>query len=290
MKLSNSISKEFPVIAWWSGGVTSAVACKLCLDWFGSDCVSLIFQDTKNESDDTYRFKLDCEKWYGKEIISISAIPHKYSNIKEIWYKFLSLNTATGAICSTELKRAVRQEYQKNNQYSHQAWGYDINEPSRALAMTLNYPETNAIHPLLLLAYTKKKCASIITAAGIELPEAYLKGYENNNCDKTGCIQGGIGYWQMKRDKEPEVFNEMATIEHDLTNMKGKPVTILKDQSGKKKGFVPVFLKPHPDYPHIKDISMMKGRPPKPLMECNGFCGVDDLKKNKTENELNYDS
>jgi hypothetical protein len=34
---------------------------------------------------------------------------------------------------------------------------------------------------------------------------------------------------------------------------------------------------------------MMKGRPPKPLMECNGFCGINDLSvKNETENEINF--
>ena len=61
---------------------------------------------------------------------------------------------------------------------------------------------------------------------------------------------------------------------------------MLRDQ-GKGGGLV--FLKPHPSYPDIKDISMMKGREPQPLMECNGFCGVNDLvKKNDTEHELNY--
>jgi hypothetical protein len=50
-----------------------------------------------------------------------------------------------------------------------------------------------------------------------------------------------------------------------------------------------VFLKPHPDYPTIKDISLMKGREPKPLMECNGFCGINDLEERiETENEINY--
>jgi hypothetical protein len=79
----------------------------------------------------------------------------------------------------------------------------------------------------------------------------------------------------------------MADIEHELTELKGEPVTMLKDQS---KGGGLVFLKPHPKYPHIKDISMMKGREPKPLMECNGFgCAVNDLEpRNKTENEINY--
>jgi len=48
------INKEFPVIAWWSGGVASAVTCKICVDWFGIDNVRIVFIDTKNEDDDTY--------------------------------------------------------------------------------------------------------------------------------------------------------------------------------------------------------------------------------------------
>ena len=78
----------------------------------------------------------------------------------------------------------------------------------------------------------------------------------------------------------------MAEMELKITNMKGKPVTMLKDQS---KGGGLVFLKPHPDYPEIKDISMMKGREPKPLFDCNGMCGINDLdKRSETEKEINY--
>jgi len=34
----------------------------------------------------------------------------------------------------------------------------------------------------------------------------------------------------------------------------------------------------------------MKGRPPEPLTDCNGFCGVDDLnKKSSTTKEINFD-
>ena len=61
----------------------------------------------------------------------------------------------------------------------------------------------------------------------------------------------------------------MAMREHEITDLKGEPVTICKDQS---KGGGLVFLKPHPKYPDMKDISMMKGRPPEMLIECNGFC------------------
>ena len=62
------------VIAWWSGGITSAVTCKICIDIYGVDNVRVIFIDTFNEDEDTYRFKTDCEKWYGKEIETITRI------------------------------------------------------------------------------------------------------------------------------------------------------------------------------------------------------------------------
>ena len=94
----------------------------------------------------------------------------------------------------------------------------------------------------------------------------------------------------MKRDF-PDKFDTMADMEHKLTNLKGTPVTMLKDQSNsaKSSGNQLLFLKPHPDYPFVKDISQMKGREPKPLFECNGFCGINDLEeRTETEKEINY--
>jgi hypothetical protein len=58
-----------------------------------------------------------------------------------------------------------------------------------------------------------------------------------------------------------------------IASAKGQPVTICKDQS---KGGGLVFLKPNPDYPNMKDISMMNGREPESLLECNGFCSTKD--------------
>lgn len=64
MIIIKNISPENPVIAWWSGGVTSAVTCKLCIDWFGVENVRVVFIDTHNEDEDTFRFLKECEKWY----------------------------------------------------------------------------------------------------------------------------------------------------------------------------------------------------------------------------------
>lgn len=125
-----NICKENPVIAWWSGGADSAVACWLCIRWFGIENVRIIFIDTKNEDKDTKRFRICCEIWYGKKIEVITSA--KWDNIEDIWEHYLSLNVATGAICSTELKRVVRQDFQNKNSFSYQAFGFDISEADRA--------------------------------------------------------------------------------------------------------------------------------------------------------------
>lgn len=267
----NLISKEKPVIAWWSGGADSAITCWLCLKWFGKENVRVVFIDTKNEDDDTYRFKNDCEKWWGVKIETICS--DEWDNIEEVWEHYLSLNVATGAICSTELKRIVRQNFQMKNEYSYQAFGYDTKEPDRAINIRLYHPDSRPIFPLFYQVIKKGEAIKILQKNGVEPPISYKMGYSNNNCLKTGCVKGGIGYWQKIRIDFPDKFERMAEREHYYTNKKGKPVTICKDQSKKGNGQL-VFLKPHPDYPDIKDISMMKGRMAEPLMECNGFCGT----------------
>ena len=270
----NGVSKDKPVIAWWSGGIASAVTCALCIEWYGVANVRVVFIDTHNEHPDTYRFKDDCEKWYGCRIETISN--PKYDNIQDVWYDNLSLNIAKGAKCSAVLKIEVRQQFIKKNSFSHQAFGFDISELGRAKDMKGSNPHLSPIFPLICELMDKKDCIRYIEKANdmflkIEIPITYKLGYSNNNCFQTGCVKGGIGYWQKIQHDTPDKFDAMAKVEHELTDLKGEPVTICKDQS---KGGGLVFLKPHPKYPNMKDISMMKGRQPESLMECNGFCGT----------------
>lgn len=269
------------VICWWSGGITSAVACEVAIGLYGIDRCRFIMIDTKNEDEDTYRFKGDCELWYGKEIEVISAIPDRWGSIQDVWYKFMSLNVASGAICSTELKREVRRRWQLENEYTHQVFGFEFTkrEFNRALALKANYPSSKPVFPLLLRGYDKKVCGKYVMEAGIELPRVYRYGFKNNNCFRTGCVQGGVGYWQKMKQEFPEKFFAMAEIEHDLTDKRGKPVTILKDQSkgARVLGRDRVFLVKHKDYSGLKGIDQMPMCKVEPLFECNGFCGTNDL-------------
>ena len=248
--------------------------------------------NTHNEDDDTYRFLKDCEKWYDTPISEITAIGEKYKSIQDIWRKHKALNNASGAICSSVLKRDLRLAWQKQNEYDYQVFGFefDKSEFNRALSMKTNHPVAKPIFPLLMMGYSKDDCAGIINDAGIAIPMPYTSGFRNNNCFKTGCVQGGVGYWQKMKVDRSEVFNTMAALEHELTNAKGSPVTMLRDQSKTAKGTenAPVFLKKHPSYPNLKTIDDMKGRPVEPLKECNGFCSTNDLSPlSQTWNELN---
>ena len=269
MPLPTVYSPQNPIIAWFSAGADSAITCWLSILWFGKENVRVIFIDTKNEDEDSYRFKKDCEAWWGVEIETLTS--EKWDNIEEVWDHYLSLNVATGATCSTELKRLVRQDFQMRNEYSYQAFGFDAKEIDRAKNMRRNYPDSRPIFPLIYELVTKGDSIKMLQKNGIEPPNSYKMGYSNNNCLQTGCVKGGIGYWQKYKIDFPDRFFKMAMREHRLSKMKGEPVTICKDQS--KNGGL-VFLLPNPDYPQMKDLSMMKGRKPEPLMECNGFCSV----------------
>lgn len=269
------------IICWWSGGVTSAVAIKQAIDIFGLERCRIIFIDTFNEDNDTYRFLKDCEKWYGKKIETISAITDgKYKNIQDVWFKFKSLNVATGAICSSQLKRVVREDWEKENKFTYQIFGFDIKENNRALSMRLNNPKSKPVFPLLFNAMTKKQCVEELQSNFIAIPLMYFLGFHNNNCFKTGCVQGGIGYWQKIKKEYPIKFLRMAVIERQLTKLSGEPVTINRDQSkeAKKKEVKDqlVFLVKNKDYPKNKSLEDFKQQEIKPLFECNGFCGTND--------------
>ena len=288
---------KYNVVCWWSGGVTSAVACKIAIDLYGLSNCHFIMMDTKNEDDDTYRFKLDCEKWYGKEIQMITAFNKKNKTIQDVWYNSQSLNVAHGAICSSTLKRDLRLQWQKENEYKYQIFGFDFSkrEFNRALSTNLNYKEAKAIYPLLMMAYDKEKCLEIVKDAGIKIPDAYLYGFNNNNCLKTGCVQGGIGYWQKMFRDFPEKYDAMAKVEHDLTDLRGYPVTMCKHQSKEAKNKPEkehlLFLKKHHAHPNNLTVLDIEAIEPKPLLDCNGIgCAVNDLiPQNKTQFEINYD-
>lgn len=188
------------IICWWSGGITSAVATKIAIDIYGKENCRVIMIDTHNEHPDTYRFKDDCAKWYDIPIETITAIGQDYDSIQDVWIRHKSLNVATGAICSTQLKRRVREKWQKTTEYDHQVFGFEFDkkEFNRALSMTMNHSGAKPIYPLLMMGLNEVGDCVTVTPTHFR----YVDGEE------PGVIIGWINYPRFPR--EPEEIKERA--------------------------------------------------------------------------------
>ena len=97
------------IIAWWSAGITSAVACKFALELY--DNVELYYIDTGAGHEDNKRFIKDCENWYGMKITQIQS--EKYKDQFDVIEKIKYVNGVAGAPCTLHLKKNVRFDYEK---------------------------------------------------------------------------------------------------------------------------------------------------------------------------------
>lgn len=75
------------IIAWFSCGVTSAVACKIALSLY--EDVHLYYIETGSGHPDNARFLADCEKWYGQSIHIIRS--DKYTCVADVLRKGFSM-------------------------------------------------------------------------------------------------------------------------------------------------------------------------------------------------------
>lgn len=233
-------------IAWFSGGATSAVACKLALEEY--EDVDILYIETGSHHPDLLRFKDDCEKWFNHKIITLQS---RYKNHFEVFESTGVLSMPNYTPCTTLLKVRPRQEFEMQHpEITHYIWGFETGtkEENRAKKMCERYPEYKHIFPLIEKHLDKASCLSLIEQVGIKLPEMYIKGYHNNNC--IGCVRGGAGYWNKIRVDFPEKFKRMAEIERKIGH------SVLKDC-------------------YLDELDENKGRDEKAIMpQCSIFCGM----------------
>jgi hypothetical protein len=267
------------VIGWWSGGVASAVACKLALDQWG-DRVDLVFCDTGWEHPDTFEFMWDFENMFDVEIKSIRSL--KYTDPEAVWRRFKGMNFAHGAPCSTHLKKGPRLLYQDTKEDFCQVFGFDYGakEERRATNLLVNNPDINPVFPLIVNKLDREGLFTTLESWGLKRPKTY-DHFLNNNCigaDDSplgGCVQGGAGYWLKIKELYPKKYDYMANIEHGISIDKGVPVSMCRDQRKATKGNR-LFLKPCPAFPDVETILAIRSRRPITTFECNGLCSTDE--------------
>lgn len=201
------------VVAWFSGGITSAVACKLALQKFPD--LEIMFIETGSHHPDLTRFLKDCEKWFGKKIGIIRS--DKVDSVEECIRKYRFINSPAGARCTLVLKSEVRKKWEKNrSNIEAYVWGFEAGqkEENRAKRIEIKNPDKKHFFPLIEAGMDKKAAINFVIDAGIEIPEMYKLGYNNNNC--VGCVKGGMAYWNKIRIDFPEVFDRMAKLEREI--------------------------------------------------------------------------
>lgn len=239
------------IVSWFSCGAASAVATKKALELYGKDNFVIASCVVENEHPDNERFLQDCEAWYELPILRLRS--DKYKDCWEVWEKTRYLAGIAGARCTTEMKKIVRQKFQKITDV--QIFGFTAEEIGRSERFKQNNPEVDLRTPLIDLGLSKKDCFVEIQKAGIELPAMYRLGYNNNNC--IGCVKGGAGYWNKIRKDFPNVFSRMAKLEREL----GANLTKYKNKR--------IFL---------DELPLNAGRTQKePDMECGLWCKDDRI-------------
>lgn len=212
------------IIAWFSCGATSAVACKLALQMFSD--VRVCYIETGSGHPDNERFIRDCEQWYGQKIEILRS--DFYGNVDDVLLRTRFINSSHGAACTMHLKKEVRYKFEDEvKEWDAQIWGFDFcrREVNRAIRFRQQNPGTKPRFPLIEKRISKKDALGILKKAGIEIPAMYKLGYSNNNC--IGCVKGGIGYWNKIRLDFPDRFRRMAEIERIVG------ATCLKDKDGR---------------------------------------------------------
>lgn len=121
-------------VCWFSGGVSSFIACYLA-----KDVDKIIYTSVANQHPDTDRFLRDAERILGKiDIISST----RYQSVDDVIMKTRCINTPFGAPCTRFLKREVRKEWEKSNPDHHiYVWGFDSSEEKRANRLVESMPD-----------------------------------------------------------------------------------------------------------------------------------------------------
>lgn len=142
----------------------------------------------------------------------------KYNDVYDVIRRDKFINSPSGARCTLKLKKEMRYAIEKLVDFDAQVFGFEFEEKQikRAKRFTEQYPNSNAIFPLIESQMTKNDCIKLLLDLSIDTPAMYKLGYNNSNC--IGCVKGGMGYWNKIRVDFPDYFNEMAKIEREINN------------------------------------------------------------------------
>lgn len=247
------------IVSWFSCGTASAVATKLVIAaYWDTHDIAVARCVVPEEHPDNDRFAAECATWFGRPVISLSSA--EYASCHDVWTKRRFMAGPHGAVCTIEMKKAVRWAFEREWEPDFQAFGYTADETDRAERFRDQNPDVRLITPLIEQGLSKQDCHAIVDRAGIELPAMYRLGFNNANC--IGCVQAqSPSYWNRVRRQFPTVFEARAVLSRELG------VRLVKGTSGDRER---LFL-------DELDPDMGAGEVD-PAMDCSLLCYIAEQK------------
>jgi hypothetical protein len=215
------------IVSWFSCGTASAVNTKLVLAQYSATHEIAIGRCiVPEEHADNDRFARDCAAWFGQPIVELRSAD--YSSCEDVWTRRRYMSGPGGAVCTVEMKKAVRHAFEQDWRPDLQAFGYTADEAPRAARFRRQNPEVRLVSLLIERGLGKADCHAMIERAGIELPAMYRLGFANANC--IGCVAAqSPGYWNRVRRHFPDIFAARAALSRALG------VRLVKGTSGERE-------------------------------------------------------
>lgn len=203
------------IVVGFSGGVTSAWCAGWALRNFRREDVVLLWHDTKEEHQDTYRFLKEMAATLGMPITERSD----GRSVTELFRDEGFLGNNQNAMCSRVLKVEQGERFVKEIQADGYAVvkvvGYTAKEPirvHRALGRALRDNYTVRF-PMIEERITKQQAADWVRGMGVA-PSAMYCWSGHANC--VGCVKGGRAYWLAVAKHAPDVFEQRARLEEEF--------------------------------------------------------------------------
>jgi len=215
------------IVVWFSCGAASAVAALKTIEKYGAICdIRIVNNPIAEEHPDNQRFLRDVEKWLQVHIEECRSSKYPNQSCVEVWDDRKFMAGVTGAPCTLELKKKARQEWEAKNRHDWLVLGFTAEEQHRYDRFKLTERE-NILPVLIEDKITKADCYQILVNEGIRLPQSYIDGMPNANCQ--GCVKASsVTYWNRVRQVYPEVFKERAEqsrrIGAKLVRVKGERI------------------------------------------------------------------
>lgn len=219
------------VVVGFSGGVTSAWCAGWALRNFPREEVVLLWHDTKEEDEDTYRFKDAMAAALGMPITEKSD----GRSVTEVARDEGVVPNDRMAFCSRILKQEQGLKYIHEIQEQGvteiiRVFGFSANEPERIQRQTVYgwkmatfWCEVSTRFPIVETGTTKQECWDWCNCTmGVPPPRMY-EWSDHANC--PGCFRGKKTYWLAVAEHRPDIYQKRIELEDELGH------TILGDVS-----------------------------------------------------------